>query len=94
MKLEKYVSNLYRESLKDLNSYCDESDGNLSSGKLSIYRLLGAQGIKQFFLELELNSTRMFLILDLKKEDAFKAACELDAFFNRKTRSSSKVIEV
>jgi hypothetical protein len=38
IKLEQFVSNLYRESLKELDSYRDDSDGNLSSGELSISR--------------------------------------------------------
>jgi hypothetical protein len=38
-----------------------------------------------------MNSTRMFLILDLNKESAFKAACDLDAFFKQQARIGSKV---
>jgi len=33
----------------------------------------------------------MFLILDLNKESAYKAACDLDAFFKRRAKIGSKV---
>jgi len=39
IKLNQFVSNLYRESLKELDSYRDDSAGYLSSGELSIYLL-------------------------------------------------------
>jgi len=36
----------------------------------------------------------MFLILDLNKESAFKAACDLDAFFKRRAKIGSKVNKI